>query len=217
MPTASASPLVLTFPPFPKELLIGTLPEACPMLGHQVYEEAPLPDIQRQGAERSPVLKRGQILVVTTDSDEANGDTSTVEALVQNPGFDGSSLREALLATNNDPGEYTIQFDPGLAGVTIPVGSWNQSELPPLSGGSVIINGDLDGDGETDITLENAAGAVRPGSSFFCFTIHSSLNTLHALRLIGFGDAVLFDSPSSQQVYTGNTSAISPSKGPWAA
>lgn len=204
-PTPTVSPLTLSFPRMPEEILIQTLPDACPPFGHQAYEESPLGDLGLQGTELPIVLERGEILVVTADSDEANGDTSTVQALLQNPGTDGVSLREALLATNNDPAEYTIQFDPDLAGVAIQVGSWDRSELPPLSGGSVIINGDLDVDGEPDITLENATGAVRPGSNFFGLIIHSSNNTLYALRLIGFGDSVHFDAPATQQVYAGNT------------
>lgn len=47
-------------------------------------------------------------LVVTTTSDATNGDTSSVAALSANPGPDGVSLREAIVATNNDLGIHTI-------------------------------------------------------------------------------------------------------------
>ncbi|HEY43903.1 MAG TPA: hypothetical protein G4O11_07975 [Anaerolineae bacterium] len=58
---------------------------------------------------------------------------------------------------------------------------------------------------EPDITLENASGEVNPGSNFFGFQIHSSRNTLHALKMIGFGDSILFDAPSTHTIYYDNS------------
>ena len=49
---------------------------------------------------------------VSTTNDVADGDTSSITALLNNPGPDGLiSLREALLAANNTPGTSTIMFD----------------------------------------------------------------------------------------------------------
>jgi len=117
-------------------------------------------------------------IVVTTNSDATNGDVATAAGLIANPGPDGVSLREALEATNNDPGTYTIGFAPALAGKTITL----VPDLPPLTGGGVTVEGDIDGNGKPDVTL-------RPSKSLkksFGFTISSSGNRLHALMLRGF-------------------------------
>jgi len=60
-------------------------------------------------------------VVVNTSADETDGgDTSSIAALIGNPGTDGMiSLREAILASNNTPGANTITFDPSLAGQPI--------------------------------------------------------------------------------------------------
>ena len=79
---------------------------------------------------------------MTTNLDALNGDVSSVERLLENPGPDGISLREAIWATNEDPGEYTIQFSPSLDGSTIYTGSVDDQDLPSLIGGSVKINGE---------------------------------------------------------------------------
>jgi hypothetical protein len=62
-------------------------------------------------------------LVVSTNDDVVNGDTSSPCALIANPGPDGISLREALLAANNATGSgvVTITFAGTLAGTTIAV------------------------------------------------------------------------------------------------
>ena len=69
-----------------------------------------------------------------------NGDVTTVPRLIASPGPDGISLREALHATNNDPGSHAIGFAPALVGTTIII----ESELPPLTGGGVTVEGDID-------------------------------------------------------------------------
>ena len=55
-------------------------------------------------------------VMVTTASDTSNnGDTSSIEALLADPGSDGKiSLREAILAANSSGGANTITFDPRL-------------------------------------------------------------------------------------------------------
>jgi hypothetical protein len=59
--------------------------------------------------------------VVTTASDLADGDTSSIDALRANRGADGAiSLREAILAANNTPGHDEIGFSiPGEGAHTI--------------------------------------------------------------------------------------------------
>jgi hypothetical protein len=50
-------------------------------------------------------------LIVTTTADTVNGTTTSVAALIANPGADGRiSLREAILATNASGGADTIRF-----------------------------------------------------------------------------------------------------------
>jgi hypothetical protein len=124
-------------------------------------------------------------IVVTTSSDTVNGDVRTVAALIGNPGPDGISLREALQATNNDPGSHAISFHRALIGTTITLGS----PLPPLTGGGVAVAGDIAGDGKPDVTLRPAAHAAPPLPS--AFQISSSGNRLQALTLEDFATGVL--------------------------
>ncbi len=149
-------------------------------------------------------LERPDILTVVNNSDEVNGDTSSPDALAASPGSDGISLREALEAANHTPDGVTISFDPALKGTVIEVGSWNHSQLPPLAGGGVVLNGDTDGDGVPDITLNNSVYPPAEQRSAFGLVIHSSHNVIHALKMTNFSNAVLWDSPGQDQVYAGN-------------
>lgn len=118
-----------------------------------------------------------------------DGDVSSVARLIANPGPDGLTLREALLATNNDPGSYTIRFAAALAGKTITL----ESELPSLTGGGVTVEGDIDGSGEPDVTLAPTAALKRSGGEGLSgFKINSSRNRLNALALQGFPIGVGF-------------------------
>jgi hypothetical protein len=152
--------------------LAQTLPAYCGPVGAKSYtpRAVTIPPV---------VLNRGTVITVTNATMFVNGDASSVKALVANPGSDGISLLEAITATNNDPGTWVIQFAPALKGSTInvifgppPVG------FPPLSGGNVTINGDIDGDGKPDITLTSSGGSI---------SIVSGGNTLYALALDGIG------------------------------
>ena len=128
----------------------------------------------------SVVLNRGTVITVTNATMAINGDTSSVKALVANPGPDGISLQEALAATNNDPGTWNIQFAPALEGSTIVVDTPPSQGLQPFSGGNVTINGDIDGDGQPDITLTSASANLT-------IYIMSGGNTLNGLALQGCG------------------------------
>ena len=99
-------------------------------------------------------LQQGTMITVTTNTDAINGDVSGVAQLISDPGTDGIALREAIEATNNDPGEYTLNFSPALTATTIYTGrKGNDQDLPQLLEYSLIINGDIDGDQAPDSTI----------------------------------------------------------------
>lgn len=133
-------------------------------------------------------------ITVTTTSDATNGDVRSVAALIANPGPDGISLREAIYATNNDPGSYTIRFAPALAGATILVGPTpGPPALPPLTGGGVTIEGDIDGNGSPDVTLRPTRELMETCCVHSGLQIASSGNRLHALAIEGFHAGVEFE------------------------
>ena len=72
------------------------------------------------------------------------------------------SLREALIYANHTPGPDTITFAPDLSGQTIMISFDGPDEgdqadpLPWLCGGDITLNGDVDGDGTSDITLDGS-------------------------------------------------------------
>lgn len=138
-----------------------------------------------------------KVITVTTTSNSVNGNISNVNALLNYPGHDGISLREAVRATNNDSGNYKICFDSQLKGSIINTGS---KGIPPLSGGNVIINGDIDGDNKPDITIHGS-------NECFCgFNIASSGNTLNALSILNYTIAVsLATNSPSNKIFANNT------------
>lgn len=123
-------------------------------------------------------------IIVTTNSDATNGDTSSASALAADPGPDGISLREAIAATNSDPGSYVIGFDSVLADTTIVL----TNDLPALVGGGVTIDGDIDGDDGPDVTLGGQDAQVG-------FLVSSSGNRLDSLRLSNFMFGVVLQPP----------------------
>lgn len=201
--TALPTPAPTTTPtlsPTATPRLIQSAPGECEAAG-------PLGIDAHLAAPPAPViqLERGVVIIINNNSDEVNADITDVDSLVSNPGPDGISLREALAAVAHSTGAHTIRFAPDLNRATIQVGTWDGTELPALTQGDLVINGDINGDGLSDITLMNGTGPVKSGGNFFGFIIRSSHNTLHALKLVGFGDSVLFDAPGTRQTYTGNT------------
>jgi uncharacterized protein (TIGR03437 family) len=132
------------------------------------------------------ILNRGTVITVTNATSAVNGDISSVKALVANPGPDGISLYEAITATNNDPGTWNIQFAAALKGSTI-------GQPPYLKGGNVTINGDIDGDGQPDITL---AGTI--GSPLTLYILSGGI-TLNGLALQNCAlQCVLIQRPSAK-------------------
>jgi hypothetical protein len=167
--------------------------------GASAYKE-PLPSVPLPVAP----LDRGTVITVTSGSDSINGDVTSVQRLIANPGSDGISLREALQTTDNSPGVYTIRFAPNLKGTVINIGSWNGKELPPLWWGSVVINGDIDNDGKPDITLTNGIGKQEGGANICGFQIYSSGNTIWAVAMQNFDIAVMLGSTTSSTIFTSN-------------
>lgn len=203
--TTTPYPSLIPFPAFPLDTLVKQLPETCLGVGSKAYSE-PFFDSTVQLQEGTiTVFEHGITITVDSSSDESNGDTTSLDDLLVNPGVDGITLREALEVTNHDPNEYTIIFDPTLIGKSFYVGSWNHTELPPLEGGSVIINGDIDGDLEPDIFLVNEVAELTEYNAISGLRIHSSNNVVHGLGISGFTVGVFFDAPSSNQEYLNNT------------
>ncbi len=92
-------------------------------------------------------------LTVTTTADVVNGDTSSPAVLLFNPGPDGISLREAILAVNNALGPHTITFSPTLAGQVIAL----TGGLPRLTQNGVTLTGLTDAGGQPNITIDGSA------------------------------------------------------------
>ncbi|HEY1185762.1 MAG TPA: hypothetical protein VGE89_16335 [Bryobacteraceae bacterium] len=164
--------------------LADTLPAYCGGVGAKSYTPpaVTIPAV---------VLNRGTVITVTNTSMLINGDTSSVKALVANPGTDGISLQEAVIATNNDPGTWVIQFASALKGSTIVEDSGPIPGLSFLSGGNVTINGDIDGDGQPDITLTSLSGR---SAGFF---VASGGNTINGFAIQGCGNCVEVRRPSA--------------------
>lgn len=133
---------------------------------------------------------------VSNNLDTVDGDTSSILALQASPGPDsGISLREAIQAANNTSGLKIITFSPALSGGTIRVGETTATSLPILTGGDLTIDGDIDGDGAPDITLD---GSLRTNPSLGNgLNIWSSNVTIQHMHLSGFKEAILWGAPGS--------------------
>jgi hypothetical protein len=101
----------------------------------------------------------GADLVVTNATDLVNGDASNPAALAANPGPDGISLREALLAVNNSHVPATIVFDAALAGGTITL----DQPLPPLMVDGTAIDGSAGGSSKISLDLLRIVGGNCAG------------------------------------------------------
>ncbi|MGD0668622.1 MAG: hypothetical protein ABSB23_13760 [Bryobacteraceae bacterium] len=85
-----AVPFLLAIGVFPASA--DQLPAYCGAFGAKSYTPPPVtvPPV---------ILNRGTVITVTNATSAVNGDTSSVKALMANPGPDGISLYEAITAT----------------------------------------------------------------------------------------------------------------------
>jgi Right handed beta helix region len=145
-----------------------------------------------------------EVIVVTTLTDTADPPFNTdgpcgMGTISDLPGIDGLvSLREAIIAANTTPDTQTITFAPSLSGGTIVVNfddldaDTTPDPLPALCGGHTRIDGDLDGDGIPDITLDGmvfsipAPPAVPTIAAAAGISVLSSHNTIHGLWIQQF-------------------------------
>ncbi len=120
-------------------------------------------------------------IVVTTLDDVLDGDITSIDALMADPGFnDEISLREAMAVSANTAGSDIITFEAGLEGTIVLTG-----QLPPLwdaSGGTEIR-------GEDRITLD---GTSIPGVGQPCINIISSGNVIMDLTIVNCPDAGIY-------------------------
>ncbi len=102
------------------------------------------------------------------------------------------SLREALIYANHTPGPDTITFAPELSGQTIRINFDGPDEgeeadpLPNLCGSGITLNGDIDGDGTPDITLDGSSLSPDRGWGFY---VDSDNNTVTNFTLQNFSNA----------------------------
>lgn len=156
-----------------------------------------------------------QTILVDTSEDRADAPFNAVlgcgqGTTAQLPGTDGRvSLREALIAANDTPGPQTIRFAPALAGSSIRITfdgndtDLQPNPLPPLCSGDTIVDGDIDGDGVPDVTID---GSALP-AGYVGFDLASSNNTVAGLRLRNFDFAIYLGHPRSvddETVRSGN-------------
>ena len=104
-------------------------------------------------------------IVVTNASDQINGDVSSWDALIANPGPDGISLREALTVAKLTVGPKEIDFAPALKGAVILLYTETQNFLPFLNSGDLVLDGDIDHDGQPDVILDGSLGKQNTQTS----------------------------------------------------
>lgn len=148
----------------------AVLPASCGDVGSKYYASRTIPNAF-EVLEPSASLERGRTITVTSSSDAVNGDTAAVARLTASPGADGISLREAIMATNNDPAPTTIRFAAALKGATIAVDG-----TLTLLGGGIVLDGDVDGDGRPDVTIDGGGGVVP-------LQVESGSNLIQALTI----------------------------------
>ena len=139
----------------------------------------------------------GTTVVVSNATDLANGDVSSVDALLASPGEDGISLRESLLAINNSAGPHAGTFAPELGGQVIALTS---GSLAILQDG-VTLRGLVDADGSPAITID---GSMLSGTLLFASGSEISIAHLIFSEFASFAMQVrageFFDVPTAQDI-----------------
>jgi Ca2+-binding RTX toxin-like protein len=131
-------------------------------------------------SDYSHTLAAGDSIVhVSNTTDLVNGNTSSVTALIANPGADGISLREAFLAVNATSGAHIISFAEGLAGQTISV----TTELPVLTRSNVTLQGLISNEGDPTVTIDMST--VIPITGTEVLTVRASEVMISGLRFTG--------------------------------
>lgn len=121
-------------------------------------------------------------IVVTTNQDVIDAPFTTANfcgtgTVADLPGADGKvSLREAIIAANNTPGQHSITFAPSLNSSVIKLTTAPGSLF--LCGGHTTINGDIDGNDTPDVTVDGT-----PGIAIDVINVVSSHNTIKNLHL----------------------------------
>lgn len=129
-------------------------------------------------------------ITVSIITQNIDGDTSSFSSLQARPGLDGGiSFHEAIAAANNTLGPKVISFAPSVSGRSIPLGSGDPQEFlfVTITGGNLTINGDIDGDGTPDVTLDATNRPYGAG-----IDIRSSNVTINGLRFLEPSTAILF-------------------------
>jgi len=125
---------------------------------------------------------RAADLIVVSAADAVNGDVSSPGALIADPGPDGISLREAILAANNTPGPHTITFSVSLTGATVAL----TSPLMVTRDG-VTLTGLSIPSGQPAITLDGQ-GITDPSWSSAVLMAYASDFTMSWLAVTGVKD-----------------------------
>ena len=168
--------------------------------GQAMFGQASPPATFNPAYGPAPDATRKKI-VVTTTSDAINGDVSSWNALVANPGSDGISLREALTVANLTAGPKEIDFAPALKGSTVRVASVVKEPLPFLTSGDLVLNGDVDADGQPDVTFDGTDGGNGPSS--LGVIVWSSRNHINGLRFQNFlANSLMLSPPESATLKT---------------
>ncbi len=131
---------------------------------------------------------------VTTTDDVVNGDTTSVAALIANPGADGISLREAILAANADSGADTINLTAGVYTLSIAGDMEDSAATGDLDiTSNVTIIGDaapttiIDGNG-----IDRVLHVVGHGASLSNLTIRDGFNSSDGLGGGIYNQAALY-------------------------
>ena len=125
-------------------------------------------------------------ILVTTELDIVDGDTSNFDTLAGNPGADGLiSLREAIRAAEQTSGLKRIGFSLDLKDKTLYLGQAQHYDEPRLliTGDALTLDGDVDGDGLSDVALDGSALDWNYSSAFI---LSASRITIENLQFNGF-------------------------------
>ncbi len=136
-------------------------------------------------------------VTVTSTTCDVNGDTRSLDDLKENPGADGVSLSEVIMAANNLLGAGRIYADFRAPGVI-----QCDTALPPIQG-ALALNGDINGDQIADVTLDGllgsaasadvsaSSGQITAESTSAGLEIRGDDVTLRSLKLLNFTGAAL--------------------------